>query len=59
MHELFISNAIPDFCLKNNLEEISKEYPDEKKFVDQYKETTEKMLEIINKKISRNCTKKN
>jgi hypothetical protein len=59
MHELFISNAIPDFCLKNNLEEISKEYPDEKKFVDNYKETAEKMIEKINKKKSRNCTKKN
>ena len=57
MHELFISNVIPDFCLKNNLEEISKEYPDEKKFVDNYKETAEKMIEKINEKKWRNCTK--
>jgi hypothetical protein len=61
MYELYISNTISDFCLKNDFEEISKKYPNDKKFLKEYKETADHMIEMINKKIPRtsNSSKKN
>ena len=58
MYELYISNTISDFCLKNDFEEISKEYPDDKEFLEEYKETAENMIDRIDKKNQENCPKK-
>ena len=59
MYEIYISNNISDFCLKNDIEKLSKKNEYEQNYLNEYEKKAKHFISIIQNINSRNTKKKN
>ena len=58
MYEIYISNNISDFCLKNDIEKLSKKNEYDQDYLNEYEKKAKHFISIIQNINSKNTKKK-